>query len=213
MSGQAWLDRLAHDLRGPLTSLQTAAYLLKSDPRGANSQELADIIVRQGQRLGRMIEELDDWARVEQRRLLDQRAPVDLAPLLDLALTGVPGCTIEPDVADDARGLSVDGDEARLTQLFRILLAQSLARDPGARLHLAREGKAAVVTLSDRGPALGDDQLARLLTTSQHPAPDDGLGLRLLIAAAIAEAHGGSLEARRPPSGEGLELRCALPLA
>ena len=27
-----WFDRLAHDLRGPLTSLQTAAYLLRTDP-------------------------------------------------------------------------------------------------------------------------------------------------------------------------------------
>ena len=213
MSGRPWFDRLAHDLRGPLTSLQTAAYLLKSDPRGTNAQELADIIARQGQRLGRMIEELDDWARMEQQRLLDQRAPVELAPMLDLALTGVPGCAIEPDVADDARSLVVDGDEARLTQLFRILLAHAVSRDPGAHLKVGRHGDAAVMTLGDRGPALSDEQLERLLATSQHPAPDDGLGLRLLIAAAIAEAHGGALEARRPPSGEGLELRCTLPLA
>jgi signal transduction histidine kinase len=208
-----WLDRLAHDLRGPLTSLQTAAYLLKTDPRGANAQELAEIIVRQGQRLGRMIEELDDWARVEQQRLLDERAPVELAAMLDLALTGVPGCTIESDIAEDAQSLVVDGDQARLTQLFRIMLAQSMSRDPGARMRVHREDETVVVTLSDRGPALADEQLEHLLTTSQHPAPDDGLGLRLLIAAAIAEAHGGSLEARRPPSGEGLELRCTLPLA
>ena len=213
MSGRPWLDRLAHDLRGPLTSLQTAAYLLKNDPRGTNAQELADIIVRQGQRLARMIEELDDWTRVEQQRLIDQRMRVELAPMLDLALTGVPGCAIEPDVSDDARTLAVDGDEARLTQLFRILLAQAQARDPGAHLHVGRDGNAAVVTLSDRGPALSDEQLERLLTTSQHPAPDEGLGLRLLTAAAIAEAHGGALAARRPPSGEGLELRCTLPLA
>ena len=26
-----WLDRVAHDLRGPLTPLQTAAWLLKSE--------------------------------------------------------------------------------------------------------------------------------------------------------------------------------------
>ena len=27
----AWLDRLAHDLRGPLAPLQTASYLLQRD--------------------------------------------------------------------------------------------------------------------------------------------------------------------------------------
>lgn len=213
MTTRPWFDRIAHDLRGPLTSLQTAAYLLKSDPGNPNAQELADIIVRQGQRLGRMIEELDDWARVEQQRLLDQRAPVELAPAIDLALTGVPGCGIEPEYADDARTLVVSADDSRLTQLFRILLGQAVARDPGARLRVARDGEHAAITLTDRGPAMGDEQLERLLSCPQHPAPDDGLGLRLLIASGIAEAHGGALEARRPPSGEGLELRCTLPLA
>ena len=67
-----WFDRLAHDLRSPLTSLQTAAYLLRTDPGGANSRELADIVVRQSQRMARMIEELDDWGRAQQGRLVDR---------------------------------------------------------------------------------------------------------------------------------------------
>ena len=85
MTSRPWFDRIAHDLRGPLTSLQTAAYLLRNDPGGANTVELADIVVRQGQRLGRMIEELDDWSRAEQQRLVDERVPVALAPVIDLA--------------------------------------------------------------------------------------------------------------------------------
>ena len=213
MTGRPWFDRLAHDLRGPLTSLQTAAYLLKGDPRGANAQELADIVVRQSQRLGRMIEELDDWSRVEQQRLVDQREPVELSSVLDMALAGVPNCSIEPECADDARSLQVTGDDARLGQLFRILLGHAMLRDPNAHLRVARDGDAAVVTLTDRGPAVGDEQLERLLTSPQHPAPDEGLGLRLLIASAIAQSHDGTLHAGRPPSGEGLEFRCTLPLA
>lgn len=212
MTPRPWFDRIAHDLRGPLTSLQTAAWLLKSDPHSPNAQELADIIVRQGQRLGRMIEELDDWSRAEQSRLMDQRERVELAPLIDQALTGVPGCRIEPEFADGADAVAVLGDDVRLTQLFRTLFAQAAARDPAARLRVARDGDQATVTLVDHGPALDDAQCAQLLTASQHPAPDEGLGLRLLVARAIAEAHGGTLEAR-PAEGEGLELRCALPLA
>ena len=212
MSARPWFDRVAHDLRGPLTSLQTAAWLLKNDPGGANASELADIVVRQAQRLGRMIEELDDYGRAEQKRLVDARERVGLGALIDLALTGAAGCTIEPDVAPDAGALAVEGDEARLAQLFRILCLHASARDPQARLLVARDGAHARVTLLDHGPALDAAQRESLLTTPQHPAPDDGLGLRLLTARAIAEAHGGSLQAL-PGDGDGLRLVCLLPLA
>ncbi|HEY9400556.1 MAG TPA: histidine kinase dimerization/phospho-acceptor domain-containing protein, partial [Luteimonas sp.] len=64
-----WLDRLAHDLRGPLTPLQTAAYLLRSGQvEGERQQELFVLIERQTQVLVRMIEELSDWTRVSQDR-------------------------------------------------------------------------------------------------------------------------------------------------
>ena len=71
-----WLDRLAHDLRGPLTPLQTAAYLLRSGQvEGERQQELFVLIERQTQVLVRMIEELSDWTRVSQDRLLGRREP------------------------------------------------------------------------------------------------------------------------------------------
>jgi signal transduction histidine kinase len=66
-----WLDRIAHDLRGPLMPLQTAAYLLRSgqlDP--VRQAELVDVIDRQTRQLSRMIEELGDWLRASQQRLI-----------------------------------------------------------------------------------------------------------------------------------------------
>ena len=45
------------------------------------------------------------------------------------------------------------------------------------------------------------------------PAPhDDGLGLRLMIAAAVAEAHGGTLRAQARDGG-GVRFECELPVA
>ena len=209
-----WFNRLAHDLRSPLTSLQTAAYLLRTDPGGSNTKELADIVVRQSQRMARMIDELDDWSRAAQRRLVDRSERVDLAGVIDMAVGAVHGCTIDPRYGDGTQDAVVLGDSGRLSQLFRTLVEQVWARDSvGARVDVARSDGAAVVVFSDHGPALDDDTRMRLLTAPQVPPPDEGLGLRLLIAKAIVEAHEGTLAVEGPDASTSQRFRCVLPLA
>jgi len=209
-----WFDRLAHDLRGPLTSLQTAAYLLRTDPGGANSKELADIVVRQSQRMGRMIEELDDWGRAQQKRLVDRSERLDLEVALDMAIASQHELAIDPQYEADARGLYVQGDAARLTQLFRTLLLHVGARDAAsACIKVSRHAGHAHVEFCDRGPALDAAARERLLQAPLVPPPDDGLGLRLLIAKAIAEGHGGTLSLAPVREDESLCMRCMLPLA
>ena len=207
-----WFDRLAHDLRSPLTSLQTAAYLLRTDPGGPNSRELADIVVRQSQRMARMIEELDDWGRAQQGRLVDRGERVELDATLDMALASMHGLAAEPEYASDARELVVQGDSARLAQLFRTLLQNALARDAsGVRVVVSRANGNAQILFCDNGPALDDAQRAHLLRAPQVPSPDEGLGLRLLIAKAIVEGHAGVLDVA--PEHESLCIRCTLPIA
>jgi CheY-like chemotaxis protein len=89
--------------------VQTAAYLLRTDPGGDNAKELADIVVRQAQRMGRMIEELDDWGRAQQKRLVDRSERVDVEAALDMAIASQHGLAIESDIADDARGVHRPG--------------------------------------------------------------------------------------------------------
>ena len=207
-----WFDRLAHDLRGPLTSLQTAAYLLRTDPGGPNSRELADIVVRQSQRMARMIEELDDWGRAQQGRLVDRGERVELDATLDMALASMHGLAAEPEYASDARERVVQGDSARLAQLFRSLLQNALARDAsGVRVVVSRANGNAQILFCDNGPALDDAQRAHLLRAPQVPSPDEGLGLRLLIAKAIVEGHAGVLDVAT--EHESLCIRCTLPIA
>jgi signal transduction histidine kinase len=207
-----WFDRLAHDLRGPLTSLQTAAYLLRTDPGGANARELADIVVRQSQRMGRMIEELDDWGRAQQRRLVDRGERVEVAPTLDMAIASQHGCTVDPTYAGDAQDLIVLGDAARLAQLFRTLLQHAIARDAeGVRVSVSRNRGDVEIAFCDNGPALDAAQRTQLLQAPQAHSADDGLGLRLLIARAIAEGHAGTLDIAQ--EHESLCIRCTLPIA
>lgn len=206
----AWLDRLAHDLRGPLAPLQTAGYLLqREDLDPARRQELLAMVERQTRRLGRMLDELDDWVRAGRERLLGEREEVELALLLDYALVG---SGIRDVRVDDDGGIAlVSGDPQRLTQLLRTLFDFAQARGGLSGVALrSGDGHARVdVRVADAGSPAGD--VAELLDAPQREPYDEGLGLRLLLAREIAHAHGGELVAE--PGDGGLHLRLELPMA
>ncbi len=210
MADVPWLDRLAHDLRGPLAPLQTASYLLQRDDLDpARRQELLAMVERQTRRLGGMLDELNDWIRAGQQRLLGPREHCEPALLLDHALvgSGLAGTAVD----EDGNIAVVDGDPHRLTQLLRALLEYAGNRGTPPVLSL-RSGNGSVrIEVRVPGPAPDPVQLAALLRQPQAEPFDEGLGLRLLIARAIALAHGGELEA--VVEDNRLRLRCELPLA
>lgn len=212
-----WVDRVAHDLRGPLAPMQTAAYLLRDstmDP--AQRTELLDLLEQQIERLGEMVGEVSDFGRAEAGRLIARWEPVDIESLLAELGAGLQSST--PDVAldDSARGVHVEGDMLRVAQMFQLLLGVQLAHgDPApvaARLESDRGRLRMTCTVAC--PDASDDLVA-LLLTAPHPDPPDGsLGFGLVIAGAIAAAHGGTLRgcARDACSVElVLELPCAKP--
>jgi K+-sensing histidine kinase KdpD len=208
-----WIDRLAHDLRGPLTPLQTASYLLRSGQVSPErQQELFALIERQTRQLVRMIDELGDWTRAAQDRLVSAGEPCDPALLLDYARTNSGARGANAIVDNRADGALVHGDPVRLTQLLRILLEYSASRAsaPLSVVVCATDGRLRV-DVRTPGAAIASEQLAALFEQPQADAHDEGLGLQLLIARAIAEAHGGALLAL---ADEGdLLLRCELPMA
>jgi K+-sensing histidine kinase KdpD len=205
-----WLDRLAHDLRGPLAPLQTASYLLqREDLEPARRLELLAMVERQTRRLGGMIDELNDWTRAAQQRLLGPREHCEPAMLLDHALVG--SGLARTAVEEDGNMAVVDADPQRLTQLLRTLLEYASARGTVPAISLHSGNGRVRIEVRVPGPAPDAAQLAVLLQQPQAEPFDEGLGLRLLVARAIAHAHGGEIEA--VVEDNRLYLRCELPLA
>ncbi len=220
--GLAFLGRLAHDLRGPLSPLQTASYLLRRgdiDPQ--RQRELLDIIDRQAARLGSMLQEMSDWMRARTGNVGMRREPVKVSLLIELAcaeLVAAGGVVDLPEELDDAE---VYGDTQHLAQMLGTLVGYMRARagEAGVRvLASLSDGRLEVVIETHGGvddPASGVaafTQWSETLFTTPEPDPfDEGLGLRLLIARAIAEAHGGAVSAGLCASGRG-ELRIRVPI-
>jgi len=213
--GDASLQRIAHDLRGPLMPLRTAAWLLRNElAQSERALELAEIVDRQSARLARMMDELSDWGRFGNGTALLDRTPIEAALLVDMAIAGIPGCHAEPRYGDGAAMVRLLVDQHRFDQSLRTLIEHAMHRGGGAApdIEVTLVGDQVLIRIGDAGPALDAEAREALLTRTQPQPFDEGLGLRLLLARWIAEAHGGRLELE-DGSGDGLSLRYALPLA
>jgi two-component system sensor histidine kinase BaeS len=113
----------------------------------------------------------------------------------------------------------LQADEHRLSQLFRNLLRNSLRyTDTGGGLTAILSGcdNELVFDFRDTAPGVPPDALPRLFdrlyrVDGSRSRDTGGAGLGLAIAKNIAEAHGGSIEARPAPEG-GLWIQVRLPL-
>ena len=208
--GPAFLARLAHDLRGPLSPLQTAAYLLRREDIGAQRQrELLDIIDRQAMRMGSMLQEMSDWMRARKGSVGARREQVNVPMLIELGCAELAAAGGAIDIPEALDEVEVLGDTQHLVQMLGTLVAyvRSRAGVDAPIVGAALEDSGLVITIeaAATADAEGWEQSLTTLFTAPEPAPfDEGLGLRLLIARAIAEAHGGSVTATARGPGHGL---------
>ncbi|MBB1472459.1 HAMP domain-containing histidine kinase [Luteimonas sp. MC1782] len=212
-SAKAWMDRLAHDLRGPLSPMQTAVYLLRDPGLGDDQRdELFAVLERQIQRLGGMIDEFSDLGRAEQGRLMVRSEAIDLELLVMDTIARLREVPPHVEFAPGAETLRIAGDMQRVAQLFHALLGLQLSRSHPVAVRARIEGHGARMRMACAVHCRdASDTLIASLLTSPHPdPPDDALGLGLVIAAAIATAHGGSLHGRAS-GGDTLELMLDLP--
>ena len=207
------LSRIAHDLRGPLMPLRTAAWLLRNElAASANGCELAEIVERQSARLARMMDELGDWGRSLEGPLVLDRKPLDPGFALDTAIGAIPGCSTQPRLTAAASASQLHADPKRIAQLLTTLIEHAMQRAGGqsAEIEVSVSDGMLVICVRDHGPALDESARTALLEQQQVSPFDEGLGLRLLLARRIVEAHGGSLAAM-PAGDAGLAMVCRLP--
>lgn len=207
-----WLDRLAHDLRGPLSPVQTAVGLLLSGQvTPVRQRELLQMIERQTRVLGRMIGEIGDWARASQGTLLGTPMRFRAALLLDHALSATaPVADSGLQVSDGSGDAMLEADEFRLSQMLRILVDYAQTRSTTPRLDMRILDDRLRIDIRIPGD-IDAEAWTTLLSQPASEPYDGGLGLNLLIARAIAEAHDGALTAELVP--DALLLCCMLPLA
>ena len=217
---QAFLADISHELRTPLTSIHGFAQaIVEGEARGDGVTRAAQVIQREARRLVRMVEGLLQVAKLEARSPEIARDAVGAGDLVRGAVAALDVQAKEAGVSFDVRTerLPVVGDPDRLSQLFINVLDNAMKHSPrGSTVHVhgERANGEVVVRVRDEGSGLPAGAERRLFDRfwRGENAARDGAGLGLAIAQAIAQAHGGSIDARNASAG-GAEFAIHLPAA
>ena len=198
-----FLEDAGHELRTPAANISASAEaLLRGDCRRNEREELEVALVRESQRMGRLVTDIVDLARG--RAPAPATATVDLAAVArrEAAQLRQRHSDLTVDV-DAPAAAPVPGDELGLTRLVANLLGNAAnASPPGGRVAVRVRGDAeqVEVVVTDSGPGIpaGErehifERFVRLEPSRSRDSGGSGLGLP--IARSIARAHGSDLTA------------------
>ncbi len=203
----------SHDLRNPITGLQTRLEVALGEPDDADWKPMVRGALRDTQRLNDIVADLLELSR------LDARAPQPVEPVDVAALVRREVGMRSGDVPITTRlepGAVVRANPVRLSRVLGNLLGNA-ERHAESRIEVtvSRDGGDAVVEVLDDGSGIPEEARERVferfarLPESRTRDPH-GTGLGLPIAREIAEIYGGSL--RIADSGAGARFVLRLPL-
>jgi two-component system sensor histidine kinase ChvG len=213
---------VAHEFKNPLASIRTAAELAATTEDAVERQRLLAMLVRDVDRLERLVTGVRELARIDTQLAHDALQPIALGGLLRSIVSGVElqGRRVALSIDGDAAPLVVRATEDRLVQVFENLLQNAVSFSPpesAIDVAVRTQAKLAVVQIADRGPGIPEAHLDRVFERFFTYRPNDGsrrehTGLGLAIARAIVEGYGGVIQAgNRDGGGAVFEVR--LPLA
>jgi PAS domain S-box-containing protein len=202
-----FLAMLGHELRNPLAPIVSAIQLLKlrDDKKSAREHQ---VIERQVRQMVHLVDDLLDVSRISRGKIELKKAPMDLRDALakasEIAIPLFERKRQDFEVRVPPFPLVVDGDDARLTQVFANLLNNAAKyTGEGGRITLTvRHNRTHIVAeVQDNGIGIEPGLLSRVFELFVQGYQDadraeGGLGIGLTLVRSLVHLHGGEVEAR-----------------
>jgi signal transduction histidine kinase len=211
----------SHELRTPLTAIQGFSELLATRPFAPGEvRRVADIMRAETERLGRIVADFLDVARLERGLPLALRcAPLDPAPVIADAVEVFRRTRTTHRLELHVTGAlpRIDADPDALDRVLKNLISNALKYSPAGscvRVRARSEAGGVAVDVEDEGPGVAVDDLSRIFEP-YYRAPatarmERGTGLGLAVVKSLVEAHGGSIRAERAV-GRGTRMTFVIP--
>ncbi|MCS3514146.1 ATP-binding protein [Pseudomonas grimontii] len=215
-----FLSRMSHELRTPLNSILGFAQLLDMDAPKAQKADVGHIL-RAGQHLLTLINEVLDIAKIEAGSLALNIVPIPLAGTLQEALTLVSpmaadaGVQLQP-LPALAADTGIVADRQRLTQVLLNLLSNAIKynrRDGQVSIEVGVHEQRIRVSVCDTGNGIAADHIGQLFKPFERLGADpnvEGSGLGLALSKSLLENMDGQLTVQSQP-GIGSRFSLELP--
>lgn len=213
----------SHEMRTPLTAIHGVMKLLNTGRLGeltASGQKMADMALRNSDRLVRLVSDLLDLERMESAADKIEPQQCDSVELIQQAVDTLKPTTEERQIKleTDARSLAVCADRDRILQTLSNLIDNAIKFSPPhsiVTISCQQRGSDVLFTVSDRGRGIPLDKQETIFERFQQVDASDsrqkgGTGLGLSICRHIVEQHGGKIWVESVP-GEGSKFFFSLP--
>jgi signal transduction histidine kinase/ActR/RegA family two-component response regulator len=207
-----FLSRMSHEVRTPLNSILGFAQLLVDDVDGSE-RESVERILRAGNHLRELIDDILDLSTIEAGETAIAIEPVPLGPAVDESVALLEPLARRGSVrvvrrdAEDAPA-AVLADPGRLNQVLLNLISNAI-KYGGAESEVVvrseRVGNEARISVIDSGPGIPDEDRAKLFLPfergSARGSGVEGSGLGLALANNLVERMHGQIDFETGPGG------------
>jgi len=220
-----FIGLVAHDLRNPLVSIRGLSEMLlndRSDPLSTRQRDFLTTIYSASNSMLTLVNDILDMAVMESGKLKLQLRKDSLGRLIRERVKVNAILARKKHIALDqhiSRVPSFAFDRNRISQVLDNLIGNAIKySSEWSRISvtLARRNGAAVVSVSDEGPGIAQEDQSKLFsglpgTANEPTGGEKSTGMGLAIARRIVEEHRGTLTVESEV-GSGSTFRFALPL-
>ena len=201
-SNEQFAADVAHEIKNPLASLQSAVGTLRMVKRDDQREKLMEVIEHDVRRLDRLVSDISNASRLDAELVKEEEDEFDLLQMLT---------NLNQYLGEDARAKKIDyitdlpqrpvmiqGLEARLAQVFVNLITNAISfceEGDAIRVWARRRDNRVLIVVEDTGPGIPEQALAKIFKRFYSQRPEEHFGnnsgLGLAISKQIVEAHGG----------------------
>lgn len=200
---QGFISLVAHELRGPLTTIKGYVQLLEGDESITTEirQRALSRINGETNRLNGLVEDLLDASRIGAGYFQISRSSMDLTALAREVAVELQATTTRHRLVVEAPSEPIVGnwDRRRLKQALDNLVTNAIKYSPAGgdvTIRLSRLDHEALASVSDQGIGIAPEAIPVLFqpySRAYQAQTVKGVGLGLYITKGIIEAHGGRI--------------------
>jgi two-component system, OmpR family, phosphate regulon sensor histidine kinase PhoR len=220
-----FISNVSHELKTPLAIISMFGEMLANNKTKSPEQatEYAEIIWRESVRLGRLIDNVLDFAKIERGMGVYEFAESDVVEVVERAIDlatrrlQAANMSLEAHIGEDIPLIQLDANAFTLAVLNLVDNAIKYASDgKKIELSLSRQDDRVVLAIKDFGPGIPIDEQTRIFerfyrAKEMRLKPIRGSGIGLALVQHIARAHGGDITVQSTP-GNGATFQLWLPI-